>query len=70
MEFFPLHPACFPAKVPPMNYLIAAMIGLVASWLGGFTITGFWPGIGAAIVTGLVSWVAGTAVKDEPKPAA
>jgi putative membrane protein len=45
----------------------AATIGLVASWLGGFTITGFWPGIGAAIVTGLVSWVAGTTVKDEPR---
>lgn len=48
----------------------AATIGLVASWLGGFTITGFWPGIGAAIVTGLVSWVAGSAIRDEPRQAA
>ncbi len=45
----------------------AATIGLVASWLGGFTVAGFWPGIGAAIVTGLVSLIVGTAVKDEPR---
>lgn len=45
----------------------AAMIGLVASWLGGFTVAGFWPGVGAAIVTGLVSWVAGSAIRDEPR---
>ncbi|MES2833721.1 MAG: phage holin family protein [Pseudomonadota bacterium] len=45
----------------------AATIGLVASLLGGFTVAGFWPGIGAAIVTGLVSWVAGSAIRDEPR---
>ena len=37
----------------------AAMIGLTAWFLGGFVVNGFWAGIGAAIVTGLVSWVAG-----------
>lgn len=47
----------------------AATIGLVASWLDGFTVAGFWPGVGAAIVTGLVSWVAGTSVRDEPRRA-
>jgi len=35
----------------------AAMIGLTAMFLGGFVVDGLWPGIGAAIVTGLVSWV-------------
>lgn len=37
----------------------AAVIGLVAVMLGGFAVDGFWAGIGAAVVTGLVSWVAG-----------
>ena len=37
----------------------AAVIGLVAVMLGGFVVDGFWAGIGAAVVTGLVSWVAG-----------
>ena len=37
----------------------AAMIGLTAWFLDGFVVNGFWAGIGAAIVTGLVSWVAG-----------
>lgn len=37
----------------------AAVIGLVAVLLGGFVVDGLWAGIGAAIVTGLVSWVAG-----------
>lgn len=37
----------------------AAMIGLTAWFLGGFVVDGLWAGIGAAIVTGLVSWVAG-----------
>ncbi|MDP3661234.1 phage holin family protein [Phenylobacterium sp.] len=35
----------------------AAMIGLVALLLGGFTVDGFVPGVLAAIVTGAVSWV-------------
>nr|WP_282007965.1 phage holin family protein [Brevundimonas aveniformis] len=37
----------------------AATIGLVAMMLGGFNIIGFWPGIGAAVITGLVSTIAG-----------
>ena len=40
----------------------AAMIGLVAMMLSGFEVAGLWPGIGAAVVTGLVSWVAGMAL--------
>lgn len=36
----------------------AAMLGLVAWLLPGFTITGFWPAFGASIVVSLVSWVA------------
>ena len=42
----------------------AATIGLVAMMLGGFNIIGFWPGIGAAVVTGLVSWIAGWFIGD------
>lgn len=37
----------------------AAMIGLTSMFLGGFTVDGLWAGIGAAMVTGVVSWVAG-----------
>jgi putative membrane protein len=37
----------------------AAMIGLVAIFLSGFVVDGLWAGIGAAIVTGVVSWIAG-----------
>lgn len=36
----------------------AAMIGLVAMFLDGFVIDGLWPGVGAAVVTGVVSWLA------------
>lgn len=36
----------------------AAMLGLVALLLPGFTITGFWPAVGASIVVSLVSWAA------------
>ena len=42
----------------------AATIGLVSIILGGFTLDGLWPGIGAAVVTGLVSWVAGWFIGD------
>lgn len=61
---FPLTLATFGLFLLVVN---AATIGLVASWLGGFTVEGFWPGIGAAFVTGLVSWVAGSAIRDEPQ---
>ena len=37
--------------------LNAAMIGLVAVLLDGFTVTGLMPGIMAAVVTGVVSWI-------------
>lgn len=36
----------------------AAMIGLTAWFLGGFAVDGLLAGIGAAIVTGVVSWIA------------
>lgn len=42
----------------------AATIGLVATLLDGFALSGFWPGIGTAIVTGLCSWVAGALIGD------
>ncbi len=45
----------------------AAMIGLTSMALGGFVVDGLWPGIGAAIVTGIVSWVAGAFIQDEAK---
>lgn len=45
----------------------AAVIGLVASFLGGFVVDGLWAGVGAAIVTGVVSWIAGILIPDERK---
>ena len=42
----------------------AATIGLVAMLLGGFNVTGLMAGIGAAIITGLVSWIAGWFIGD------
>lgn len=42
----------------------AAMIGLVAVLLDGFAVQGLVPGIGAAIVTGVVSWIAGAFIGD------
>jgi len=43
----------------------AAVIGLVAALLGGFVVDGLWAGIGAAIVTGVVSWIAGWFIGDD-----
>lgn len=43
----------------------AAVIGLVGWLLNGFVVNGFWAGIGAAVVTGLVSWIAGSLVGDK-----
>ncbi|OYX58670.1 MAG: hypothetical protein B7Y86_02150 [Brevundimonas subvibrioides] len=43
----------------------AATIGLVAMVLGGFVVEGLWAGVGAAIVTGVVSWIAGSVIPDE-----
>ena len=45
----------------------AAMIGLTAWFLGGFAVNGLWAGIGAAIVTGVVSWLAGAFIPDEKR---
>jgi putative membrane protein len=36
----------------------AAMMGLVAVLLSGFSIAGFWTAIGASIVVSITSWVA------------
>ncbi len=38
------------------------MIGLVALIVPGFTISGFWTAVGAAIIVGLVSWAASTII--------
>ena len=46
--------------------LNAAMIGLVAMFLGGFQVDGLIAGVLAAVVTGLVSWL-GHALVKEPK---
>jgi putative membrane protein len=45
----------------------AATIGLTARLLDGFQVDGLEAGVGAAIVTGLVSWIAGVAIKDDKK---
>jgi len=47
----------------------AATIGLVAVLLDGFAVQGLWPGIGAAIVTGVVSWIAGAFIGDDRRRA-
>ena len=36
----------------------ALMLGLVASLLGGFHISGFWTAAGASLIVSLTSWVA------------
>jgi putative membrane protein len=38
--------------------LNAAMIGLVALILPGFSVSGFWTAVGAAVIVSLVSWAA------------
>ena len=43
----------------------AATIGLVAALLDGLAVDGLWAGIGAAIVTGVVSWIAGWFIGDK-----
>lgn len=45
----------------------AATIGLTALLLDSFVVDGLWAGIGAAIITGVVSWIAGTAVPDDKR---
>jgi putative membrane protein len=52
----------FPITVVTLGLFLlvvnAAMIGLTAMFLGGFEVIGLWAGVGAAIVTGAVSWIA------------
>jgi len=58
----------FPITVVTLGLFLlvvnAATIGLVAVLLDGFVVDGLIPGIGAAIVTGLVSWIAGIFIGD------
>src|ERR1700756_4132410 len=42
----------------------AAMIGLVSVLLHGFHVHGLWPGILAAIITGIASWIGGMVMGD------
>ena len=61
----------FPITVVTLGLFLlvvnAAMIGLTAMFLDGFAVDGLWAGIGAAVVTGLVSWVAGAFIGDGEK---
>jgi putative membrane protein len=43
----------------------AAMIGLVAMLLQGFQVHGLMPGVLAAIVTGVTSWIGGMILRDD-----
>lgn len=45
----------------------AAMIGLVALFLPGFTVAGLGSGVAAAIITGIVSWLGSAFVRDEAR---
>lgn len=45
--------------------LNAAMIGLVAWLVPGFTISGFWTAVGGAIIVGLVSWAVSSLIGDQ-----
>ena len=40
----------------------------VASFVGGFTVTGFWPAVGGAIVYGILSWALSALVLGTQKP--
>jgi putative membrane protein len=42
--------------------LNAAMVGLVAWVVPGFTISGFWTAVGTALIVSLVSWAASSAI--------
>jgi putative membrane protein len=45
----------------------AGMLGLVALMLPGFSISGFWTAIGAALIVSLVSWAASGLLNDKGK---
>ncbi|QSF53044.1 phage holin family protein [Brevundimonas fontaquae] len=59
----------FPITVVTLGLFLlvvnAAMIGLTSVFLDGFVVNGLWAGIGAAIVTGVVSWIAGAFIDGE-----
>ena len=61
----------FPITVVTLGLFLlivnAAMIGLTALFLNGFAVDGMWAGIGAAIVTGVVSWIAGAFIGGDEK---
>ena len=40
----------------------------VASFVGGFYVTGFWPAVGGAIVYGILSWALSALVLGTQKP--
>jgi putative membrane protein len=42
--------------------LNAGMVALVAWFIPGFTLAGFWTAVGAAIIVGLVSWAASSVI--------
>ncbi|HEX6858887.1 MAG TPA: phage holin family protein [Caulobacteraceae bacterium] len=42
----------------------AAMIGIVGWLLKDFTVSGFWPAVFAAVVTGAVSWIGQALLKE------
>jgi putative membrane protein len=43
----------------------AAMLGLVAAFLPGFSIAGFWPAVWAALLISLVSWLGSAIFKKD-----
>jgi len=43
----------------------AAMIGLVSLFLPGFEMHGIIPGVLAAIITGISSWIGGMILRDD-----
>lgn len=43
----------------------AAMLGLVAAFLPGFSISGFWPAFWAAIIVSVVSWIGSVLFKKD-----
>jgi putative membrane protein len=43
----------------------AAMLGLVAAFLPGFSIAGFWPAVWAALLISLVSWLGSALFKKD-----
>lgn len=47
--------------------LNAAMVGLVAKLVPGFTISGFWTAIGAAVIVWITSWLASSLIGSRGK---